>query len=657
MAEPRRSALGIFARLLEKGEGSRSARQFTASWNIAYRLLAAFYSVFLIASVVSNLWTTSTLRATFIMLITSMVFLRYPALHSSPQNRPSSFDLGLIAVAVLAFVNFIVEYEDMAWRGGEATTRDIVFGVLAIIVVLEACRRAMSFILPTLALVVLLYALTGPYFPGELFSHAGYSASLIISDTYASMNGIFGFVAYVFIAFVMLFVIMGAIFERFGAGAFFIDFPLALLGRYRGGPAKAAVAASCLFGMISGSATANTVATGTFTIPLMKRSGYRPHVAGGIEAASSTGGMFMPPVMGAGVFLMAEILRIPYGQIMLVALVPALLYFFAVFAMTHFEALKAGIEATPVDQRKQVWPVLKSGWYYTVPIIVLFAVLFTGATASKAAFNAIMVFLALMAVRHLLTWDIKGFFVTLFDALAEGGDKSLIVGSTAGPVGIIVGMALLTGLAFKFSALLLTYTFGMVWIALLIILVATFILGMGMTVTADYLILAILAAPALGEMGVPLLAAHLAVFWFSQSSNVTPPVCMAAFAGASIAQANPYSTGFQAMRFSSFLYIMPFMFVYTPILMLNGFDWNVAYTWLVMFSAAVPFAAGVSGYCFGHLNLVSRILLIVGAVMLVFPNRTVDLPALALLVGVVLYHYWRARRQTDAQTATNVSSS
>jgi TRAP-type uncharacterized transport system fused permease subunit len=158
-------------------------------------------------------------------------------------------------------------------------------------------------------------------------------------------------------------------------------------------------------------------------------------------------------------------------------------------------------------------------------------------------------------------------------------------------------------------------------------------------------------------MGVPLLAAHLAVFWFSQSSNVTPPVCMAAFAGASIAQANPYSTGFQAMRFSSFLYIMPFMFVYTPILMLNGFDWNVAYTWLVMFSAAVPFAAGVSGYCFGHLNLVSRILLIVGAVMLVFPNRTVDLPALALLVGVVLYHYWRARRQTDAQTATNVSSS
>ena len=649
--------LGTFTRLLERSEGSRRAREFTPAWSIAYRLLAAFYSIFLIASVVSNLWTTSTLRATFIMLITSMVFLRYPALRSSPQHRPSSFDLGLITVAVLAFVNFIVEYEDMAWRGGEATPRDIVFGVLAVIVVLEACRRAMSFILPTLALLALFYALAGSYFPGELFSHAGYSASLIVSDTYASMNGIFGFVAYVFIAFVMLFVIMGAIFERFGAGTFFIDFPLALLGRYRGGPAKAAVAASCLFGMISGSATANTVATGTFTIPLMKRSGYRAHVAGGIEAAASTGGMFMPPVMGAGVFLMAEILRIPYGQIMLVALVPALLYFFAVFAMTHFEALKAGIEATPIGQRKRVWPVLKSGWYYTIPIIVLFAVLFSGATASKAAFDAIIVFLALMAVRHLLTWDIKGFFVALFDALAEGGDKSLIVGSTAGPVGIIVGMALLTGLAFKFSALLLTYTFGMVWIALLIILVATFILGMGMTVTADYLILAILAAPALGEMGVPLLAAHLAVFWFSQSSNVTPPVCMAAFAGASIAQANPYSTGFQAMRFSSFLYVMPFMFVYTPILMLDGFDWNVAYTWLVMFFAAVPFAAGVSGYCFGHLNWVSRILLLAGAVMLVFPNRTIDLPALALLVGVVLYQYLKVRRRTDAPTVSNVSSS
>ncbi|MPZ55188.1 MAG: TRAP transporter fused permease subunit [Rhizobiales bacterium] len=460
-----------------------------------------------------------------------------------------------------------------------------------------------------------------------------------------------------FIAFVMLFVIMGAIFERFGAGVFFIDLPLALLGRFRGGPAKAAVMASCFFGMISGSATANTVATGTFTIPLMKKTGYRPHVAGGIEAAASTGGMFMPPVMGAGVFLMAEMLRMPYGQIMLVALVPALLYFFAVLTMTHFEALKTGVEIMPLDQRKRVWPVLKSGWYYIIPIVVLFGVLFSGATASKAAFDAIMIFLALMVVRYLLAWDIKGFFVTLFDALAEGGDKSLIVGSTAGPVGIIVGMALLTGLAFKFSALLLTYTFGMVWIALLIILIATFILGMGMTVTADYLILAVLAAPALGEMGVPLLAAHLAVFWFSQSSNVTPPVCMAAFAGASIAQANPYSTGFQAMRFSSFLYIMPFMFVYTPILMLDGFNWNVAYTWGVMFFAALPFAAGMSGYCFGHLSAVSRVCLIAGAVALVFPNPVVDLPALAMIVGVVLYHYWKRPRRSAVATVANVSSS
>jgi len=532
MAGTNAGALSVFLRLLEKSEGTRRTRQFTSGWNVTYRLIAAFYSVFLIASVVSNLWSTSTLRATFILLVTSMVFLRFPANRHSPQDRPSVMDLGLILAAALALGNFIVEYEEMAWRSGDTTTRDIVFGVLAIAVILEACRRAMSAILPTLALLALIYALLGPYFPGELFGHAGYSASLIISDTYASMNGIFGFVAYVFIAFVMLFVIMGAIFERFGAGAFFIELPLALLGRFRGGPAKAAVMASCFFGMISGSATANTVATGTFTIPLMKRSGYRPHVAGGIEAAASTGGMFMPPVMGAGVFLMAEMLRIPYGQIMLVALVPALLYFFAVLSMTHFEALKNGVEATPPEQRKQVWPVLKSGWYYIVPIAILFGVLFSGATASKAAFDAIVAFLVLMAIRHLLTWDIKGFFVALFDALAEGGDKSLIVGSTAGPVGIIVGMALLTGLAFKFSALLLTYTFGMVWVALLIILVATFILGMGMTVTADYLILAVLAAPALGEMGVPLLAAHLAVFWFSQSSNVTPPVCMAAFAGA-----------------------------------------------------------------------------------------------------------------------------
>src|SRR5690606_41133479 len=255
---------------------------------------------------------------------------------------------------------------------------------------------------------------------------------------------------------------------------------------------------------------------------------------------------------------------------------------------------------------------------------VLFYVLFTGSSASLAAFYAITSFLAIMAVKYFARGRFKEFFVTLFNALVDGGDKSLIVGSTAGPVGIIIGIALLSGLAFKFSALVMSYTFGHQWAALLLVMFATFVLGMGITVTADYLILALLAVPGMAEIGIPLIAAHFCVFWFSQSSNVTPPVCMAAFAGASIAGAHPYNTGFHAMRFSAYLYVMPFMFVYSPILMPNGFNAEVLYCWLILFASVFPFAAGAMGYLFGPLNPLQRALLIAAACLLVFPSGVSD---------------------------------
>lgn len=633
----------LFLHLLEESEGVRVLRTFSGAWRGIFKTLAASYSALLIYSVTSSQWSSSVLRGLFIMFVSCMIFMRYPATAKSPLHRPSAVDFVLILLSIAAFGNFILDYEQMAWRAGAPTTRDLLFGVIAIGLVLEGCRRAMSVILPLLALMLLLYAYFGPWLPGELFSHQGFSADHIVADVYASMNGIFGFVAYVFIAFVMLFVIMGGIFEKFGAGSFFIDLPVALLGRLRGGPAKAAVVASGLFGMISGSATANVVATGTFTIPLMKKTGYRPAVAGAIESAASTGGMFMPPVMGAGAFLMAEMLRISYAEVAKIALVPALLYFFAVFVMVHMEALRTGIGSIPKEDRVSAWTVFKKGWYHMVPILVLFYVLFTGSSASLAAYSAIVSFLAIMAIKYFAQGEFKKYFITLFDALADGGDKSLIVGSTAGPVGIIVGIALLSGLAFKFSALVMAYTFGYQWAALLLVMFATFVLGMGITVTADYLILALLAVPAMGQMGIPLIAAHFSVFWFSQSSNVTPPVCMAAFAGASIAGAHPYSTGLHAMRFSSYLYVMPFMFVYSPILMPNGFSSDVLYCWVILFLSVIPFAAGAMGYLYGQLNAVQRTVLIVSAFLFVFPSGIADIvgSALFLIVAIPQYLKWR----------------
>lgn len=638
------AASSRFLRLLEEAEGTRTVRSFEGAWKHVYQGLAATYSLLLILMVLVDDVSPAMQRGGFLLAILTLVFLRFPGSRRAPRHRPGWLDVVLIVLAVLAFGNFIVDHQNMAWRAGTATARDLVFGTIAIVLVMEACRRAMSVVLPLLALLMLAYALVGQWLPAGVLAHQGFGYSQVIGDSYASTNGIFGFVAYVFIAYVMLFIVMGALFEQFGAGKFFIDLPVALTARYRGGPAKAAVVASGMFGMISGSAVANTVATGTFTIPLMKKTGYRPEVAGAVEAAASTGGMFMPPVMGAGAFLMAEMLKVPYAYIVQIAFVPALLYFFSVLVMVHFEAGRTGIGAIPAAQRPVMSRVLREGWFYLLPLCVLFIALLNGYTPSFSAFWTIVSFVVLMLARYSMAGRIGRFLPDLYAGLAGGGDKSLIVGVTAGPVGIIVGIALLTGLAFRFSEIVMAQTYGMVWLALLLVMFATFILGMGITVTADYLILALLAVPALGQLGVPLVAAHLAVFWFSQSSNVTPPVCMAAFAGAGIAGGHPYRTGFQAMKLSSFLYLMPFMFVYTPMLMPKGFSAEVAYTWALLFLSAIPYGAGAIGFLIAPLAAWERLLLIASGCLMAVPGVVTD--SLGVLIfAAVLGRQWLAVRR------------
>ena len=569
----------FFLRLIEKWEATRRRREFKGLWNTIFKVVASTYSLFLISTAVTGVFPASFIRGLFILFITAMAFLQYPARKKSPISRASVIDIILIVIAIPTIINFCVNYDQMAWRIGEPTFGDIFWGIIAIGLTLEACRRTMSLILPCLALFSLIYAYLGPYFPG-LFGHQGYSISIIVQDMYASMDGIFGFIAYIFGAYVVLFIIMGAFFEKIGAGTFFIDLPVALTSRFKGGAAKASVVASTLFGMISGSATANTVTTGAFTIPLMKRVGYRPEVAGAIEPAASIGGMFMPPIMGAAAFIMAELMGIPYLEVVKVALVPALLYFLSVLVMIHFEALKTGVDIPRKEDRIPALPIFLKGWYYAIPVLALLYFILTGRTPALAGFYAIVSAGAIAIIKNVANKDIKGVFSSIFEGLAEGGRKSIIVGCTAGPIGIIIAVALLTGLAFKFSSLVLSFTYGLKWMALILVFLATFVLGLGMTVTADYLILAVLAVPAMGEMGVPLLAAHFTAFWYSQSSNVTPPVCVAAFAGAGIAGGKPYATGFNAMRFSAYLYVVPFLFVYTPILMTDGFSLQVLFCWI-----------------------------------------------------------------------------
>jgi len=633
----------MFLKFVQETEASRELRVFKGAWELIYKLIAISYSLFLIYCAISAVIPSSFIRGIFILFILVMIFMRYPALKHSPRHRPSGVDFILIGLSIPTFVNFCLQYNDMAWRAGEPVFSDIFFGIIAIFLVIEACRRAMGAIIPFLALSALVYAYFGPHFPG-IFQHQGFSLSTITADMYASMNAIFGLVAYIFSAYVVLFIIMGAFFEKIGADTFFIDLPVALTSRFRGGPAKASVVASGFFGMISGSATANTVTTGMFTIPLMKKVGYRAEIAGAIEPAASTGGMFMPPIMGAGAFIMAEMMGIPYLEVIKIALVPALLYFFSVMVMVHFESLKTNIGFLPKEERVAAWPIFLKGWYYAIPIVVMLVIILSGRSPSLAGFYAIICSGVIALVKSAVQKDIKKGVLSIFEGLAEGGQKSLIVGSTAGPIGIIVGIAMLTGLAFKFSALVLSFTSGFKWMALILTFFATFVLGMGMTVTSDYLILAVLAVPAMGEIGIPLIAAHLAAFWYSQSSNITPPVCVAAFAGSAIAGSKPYATGIQAMRFSAYLYLMPFLFVYTPILMPGGFSSDVLSSWLTCFLSTFPFAAAVTGYCFGGLHFVSRGILFVSCLLLLHSGMLTNVIGLLLIGGVGGFQYLKREK-------------
>ncbi len=635
--------IDFIRRTFEALEVRRVQRDFERFWGILFKIIAASYSLFLIVGAVYGRITPQMIRGLFMLFISMMIFMKYPARKTSPLRRPSLVDFIFIAFSAGAFGNFAFNYDAMAWRSGSPNFNDIFWGIVAVLIVLEGCRRAMSFILPIISLCALLFAFAGPVLPGIL-EHHGFPFTTVIGDTYASMNGIFGIVLYVFSAYVVLFIIMGSFFKTTGADAFFIDFPVALTSKYKGGPAKAVVFSSLLFGMISGSSTANTVATGTFTIPLMIKTGYKPEFAGGIEPAVDVGGMFMPPVMGAGAFLMAEMMHIPYSRVCIIALVPALIYFFSTLVMVHFEALKTGIGIVPKEERRPALPILYKSWYYVFPLIVLFYLILTGNTPSLAAFWTIVITAGICLIKNLANKDPKKFLLQIFDGLVGGGEASIGIGSTAGAVGIIVGIALLTGLAFKFSELVLSYTYGFKWAALLLVMFATFVLGMGVTVTADYMILATLAVPAMGEMGIPLIAAHLTAFWYSQSSNVTPPVCMSVFAGAAIAHTHPYKTAIPAMRCSAYMYIMPFTFVYTPMLMLEGFSFDVVLTWATNFLSCVPFAAGMTGYFFGHINPLQRLMLLLSAFLLIFPGIYTDTIGLLLMGAVGVHQYLKEKK-------------
>ncbi len=666
--------------LMEKD--AKSGRQLTRFWYLLTSALGVFMVAFYMYNSGVMPVATQYHRGIYVLITFVMVFITYPMTNRSRSDRPSISDIAfaLIAIAVVGY--WIMEYENLNYRMGSESTLDTIVAIVGILVSLEASRRVLGLSMTMAGVGFLAYLLWGNLLHNVpvlgAFSHDGFRFTRAINFLYYNQDGVFGIMANVLVTYVILFIFFGAFLKASGASRFFIDLPLALAGRSVGGPAKVAVIASGFFGSVSGSAIANTVSTGAFTIPMMKKAGFRPHVAGAIEPAASIGGMFMPPIMGAGGFLMAEMTEIPYVQIMKMAIFPAVMYFLSVFVMIHFESKRHGLYGVDDPDAPSAWEILKKEWFLSIPLVIIVVMMLVGFSAGFAAVVATVscVFVSWFTPDHKMGWR------QILDAMIEGSRNTLIIGATVGVIGIIVGTISLSGIGLKFSDIIISLSGGFLPVAILLIGIASLVLGMGVPVTAAYLITAVLTVGSVSNMiavqhfgmtlsemelsremvmYVPwvLISSHMIVYWFSQDSNITPPVCVAAYAGAAIAGSDPWKTGWTSFKFAKFLYIGPFLFAYSRGFLLGGSTADIIAAWVTITLATVAFGSLTMGYLSCGMNVLEWIIMAVATVILFFPDIVhglvhVDIPSMvvdgtgiALWLVVFLLQKARIRANPD----------
>jgi TRAP transporter 4TM/12TM fusion protein len=559
-------------------------------------------------------------------------------------NVPTPTDLLLLLAGAATVLYWIAQFEALNYRMGNENALDFYVSFVGIIISLEVARRVLGWSMTLVGVGFLLYCLLGPHMP-EVLAHRGFRLERTVNALFLTQDGVFGVMADVLATYVILFIFFGAFLQKSGAGRFFIDVPLALAGKSAGGPAKVAVMASALFGSISGSAIANTVATGAFTIPMMKRAGFRPHVAGAIEPAASIGGMFMPPVMGAGGFLMAELTGLPYAKIMLMSIFPAFLYFLAVFTMVHFEAKKHKIEGLK-EEVPDAWETLKREWFMALPLVAIIVLMLMGRSPGFAAFWATLGCIGVSWIREETRMGPR----EIWEAVLTGARNTLVIGAAVGVIGMIVGAIALTGIGLKFSDIIISLADGNLAIAILLIGLASLVLGMGVPVTAAYLIVAVLAVPALKEMGVMLVAAHQIVYWFSQDSNITPPVCVAAYAGAAVAGADPWKTGWTSFKFAKLLYVVPFLFAYTPEILVYNWDavpaqlfppGDIAFAFFSATLGTLAFSAMTMGYLVRRTTVFEWIFFAAATLLCFVPGLLTDVTGITMVLAL---WFWQKRK-------------
>ncbi len=634
-AQPLDAAKG--AEVMEKFEKESRTRNFDSKWlkRIVYFICLAFTVYHLAYASGIRLLQMVNIKhhAIHVGLILILGFALYPAFKKSSRKKMAWYDWIFIALSVIMPIYVFIRYPVFISTGFAGENIDIILGTILIVLVLVASRRLSGWALPILSVIFLLYALFGRSFPG-IFKHRGYTWHRIVTYLTTDIYGIYGTSIKVSATYIVLFIIFGEVMNKCGMGQFFNDIANAIAGHTKGGPAKVAVLASGFLGSINGSAVANVVTTGTFTIPLMKKTGYSKEFAGSVEATASVGGQLLPPIMGAAAFVMAETLGVKYGAIIKAAVIPALIYYLGIIIQVQMRATKDNLNGLPKDQMPKVKDVMKERGHLLIPILfLLYMLIFSGVTVIRGAFWTIIVTIVVAELRPVSRMSFKD----ICDAFVQAAKSTVSVAMACACVGIIVGVCGMTGFALNVAHAIISIGEHSLMLTLLFTMITCMILGMGLPSIPSYLITATIAAPALVELGQPEIAAHMFCFYFAMFANLTPPVALASFAAAGLSGGSPMKTGWQSVRLALAGFIVPFMFVYNPPLLLENVTFlSGLQVVITACTGVVLIAAAAEGYLMGRLNIPMRVLAGVGAFLLIDSGLWTDLGGLAVLALILL---------------------
>ncbi|ORT99514.1 TRAP transporter, 4TM/12TM fusion protein [Anaerovibrio sp. JC8] len=635
----------LAAEVLKKYDKESDTMLYTGVMAKIVSAIAITFSVFQLYTAIFGVLDAQLQRAVHLGFALALSYLLYPTLRSWSRTKVHPIDVVLAILGAAAPAYICIMYRELAMRAGMVTPTDMIIGVIGLLLVVEATRRVVGIPMVVVVLVFLTYAFAGPYMPGVL-AHRGLSVEQLVGHLYFTTEGIFGIPLGVSSTFIFLFILFGAYLESTGLGKFFIDIANAIAGWASGGPAKVAVLSSALMGTVSGSSVANVAGTGSFTIPMMKKLGYRKEFAGAVEAASSTGGQLMPPVMGAAAFLMAEFVGVPYIDIVAAAVIPAILYFTGLWLGVHLEAKRNDLKGVPRDQLPKAWVIFKERGHLAIPLVVIVYLLVTGYTPMRAALVAIVLSIVASALRK--STRMKP--IEIIKGLEAGARNVLGVVIACASAGIIIGVVTKTGIGLKLASGLLALSGGNLLLTMFFTMITSIILGMGVPTTANYVITSTIAAPALVQMGVPVLAAHMFVFYFGIIADVTPPVALAAYAASGISGGKPLMTGVNASKLAIGAFIIPYIFVMSPmILMINATAFGLVFSTVTAILGMVGVSSAMIGYLADHSKPIERVILFVGGIMMIIPGIETDIPGMIILMAILLLQRKRHKSREAAE--------